>query len=80
MGVLEIVFGIALIVMAVFLIVAILLQDKQTSGLSGAIGGGSADTYYGKNKGSAKGKKLSTATTVVAIVFAVAVLAAYLFI
>lgn len=74
----ELVFGIVLLVLAVFLIVAVLMQDGQSKDLSGAITGNS-DTFFGKNgAATTKQKVLSTVTTVVAIIFAVAVLAMYI--
>ena len=73
----EIVLGIVLILASVFLIVAVLLQSSKSHRLSGTIAGG-AETFFGKTKGSSIDKKLSTLTTVVAIVFAVLVLVMYL--
>ena len=73
----EIVLGIVLILASIFLIVAVLLQSSKSHRLSGTIAGG-AETFFGKTKGSSLDKKLSTLTTVVAIVFAVLVLVVYL--
>ena len=56
----DILIGIILIVAAVFLIVAVLVQGGKDKGLSGAISGSSSDTYYGKNKGSSKLAKLTS--------------------
>jgi len=70
--------GIILIVAAVFLVGAVLMQSgKANNKLSGAIAGG-AETFFGKTKGSTIDKKLSKATTIVAIVFVVLVLVSYL--
>ncbi len=78
MGALEIVFGIVLLLMAGFLIVAVLLQTgKEKGGLSGAIAGG-ADTFFGKNGGDKKQKRLSRWTTIVAIAFVIVVIAMYI--
>lgn len=79
MNVINIVLGSLLMLCAIFLIVVVLLQDKAKRGLSGAIGGGTADTYFGKNKGGTQSKKLSKMTTVVSIVFSVLVVVTYLF-
>ncbi len=73
MGALEIIFGIALLVMALFLIVAVLLQSGKSEGLSGTIAGG-ADTFFGKNGGNSKEKLLAKITTIVAIVFVAVVI------
>ena len=74
----QIAIGIILIVAAVFLVGAVLMQSgKANNKLSGAIAGG-AETFFGKTKGSTIDKKLSKATTIVAIVFVVLVLISYL--
>ncbi len=74
------VLGIILLVFAVFLIVAIIIQsNKSEKGLSGAITGGSADTFYGRNKGKDKNKVLAIITIVVAALFIVSVLTVYVF-
>ena len=78
MGAIQYILGALLIVCAIFLTVVVLFQDKP-KGLSGAIGGGSSETYFGKNKGSSKEKKLSKLTTLVSIVFVVLVLVTFLF-
>ncbi len=72
----DIILGIILIVAALFLVVAILLQSGKSKGV-GAISGGSSETYFGKNKNKSLDKKLATLTTIVAIVFVVVVLVVY---
>ena len=75
----ETIIGIILIVASLFLVVAVLMQEgKGKKGLSGAITGG-ADDFFGKNQTSKKDRVLSKATTVVAIVFVVIVIVAYVF-
>ncbi len=76
MDVLNIVFGVLLLIAALFLIVAVLMQNGKSHGLSGAISGG-AETFFGKQKGSTIEKKLSKLTTIVAIIFVVIVLVVY---
>lgn len=76
MSTISIIFGSILLACALFLIVAVLLQDSQ-KGLSGAIAGGS-DTYYGKNKGKSNQKKLSKLTAIASIVFVVIALATFI--
>ena len=78
MGVLEIILAAVLHAIALFLVVAIILQDSKKHGLSGAIAGG-AETFFGKNKGKQVNKVLKRMTTIAAIVFAVIVFVAYLF-
>lgn len=71
------VIGIILIVAAIFLVVAVLMQHGKSHNLSGTIAGAS-ETFFGKSKSSTLDRKLQVLTTVVAIVFVVLVLAAYL--
>ena len=63
---------IVLIVMAVFLVVAVLLQEGKSQGL-GALEG-NTESYLGKGKSKKSGKKLSKLTTIIAIVFVVVIL------
>lgn len=78
MTVIQYILGAVLIVCAIFLTVVVLFQDKS-KGLSGAIGGGASETYFGKNKGSSKNKKLSKLTAIVSIVFTVLVFVTFIF-
>jgi preprotein translocase subunit SecG len=64
-----------LLVCALIIVVAVTFQ-KSNEGLSGTISGGS-ETYYGKDKSVQTGKKLFKITLIASIVFALAVLAAY---
>ena len=73
----QLAIGIILIVFAVFLVVAVLMQDGKSHNLSGAIAGG-AETFFGKSKAKDMNKWLSVATTVVAIAFTILVLVSYL--
>jgi preprotein translocase subunit SecG len=76
MTAIEIALGVVLMILSVFLVVAVLLQQDKDKKLSGTITGG-ADTYYGKGKGKSWDKILARATTVVAILFAILVVAMY---
>lgn len=78
MDYLYIVIGAVLLAAALFLIVAVLLQSGKGEGLSGSISGGSSETYFGKNKGKSRDKKLATLTIIVAIVFVLIVLAVFI--
>lgn len=73
MSTLSIVVGILLLVLALFLIVAVLMQQGKSHNLSGAIAGG-AETFFGKSKAQSMNKKLSLVTSIVAVVFVVVVL------
>ena len=76
-AIMQIAIGIILIIAAIFLIVAVLMQHGKSHNLSGTIAGG-AETFFGKTMGSTLDKKLSKLTTVVAIIFCVLVLISYL--
>ena len=76
MGVFEWVMGGALVVMAIFLLVVVLMQSGKDTRLSGTISG-SSDTYYGQNKGKSRDRVLSILTTIVAIIFVVLVVVFY---
>ena len=69
--------GILILISAVFLVVAVLMQSGSSKRLSGSISGG-AETFFGKNKGKTIDRMLGKLTNVVAIVFAVLVLASFL--
>ena len=58
------------VLLAIFLIAVVLLQEGKTSGLSGAISGG-ADTFLSKNKAKSWDAKLARWTKWVAIGFVV---------
>jgi preprotein translocase subunit SecG len=75
----EIILGIALMVLAVAIVILVLMQQGKDKKLSGAIAGG-ADTFFGKSKANDQGKFLSAITTVISIVFVGLVVAMYLFI
>lgn len=68
MSALQYVFGAVLIILAIFLIIVVLLQESRSAGLSGAISGG-ADTFFGKSKGRTMEQKLVKLTRFSAIVF-----------
>lgn len=66
-----------LLLSAAFIVVAVTMQKSNDEGLSGTIAGGS-ETYYGKDKSIRTGRLLNKWTLIVGIVFAVAVLVAYI--
>ncbi len=72
----EIALGIILMVAAVFLIIAVLMQSGKSHNLSGTIAGG-AETFFGKAKGKAADKLLSKLTTIIAVCFVVLVAVIY---
>lgn len=76
MDTINIVFGVLILIGALFLVIAVLMQNGKSHGLSGAIAGG-AETFFGKQKGATIEKRLSKMTTIVAIIFVLIVLASY---
>ena len=67
-----------MILLAIFLVVAVLMQSGKDNKLSGTIAGG-AETFFGKTKGKTIDRVLSKATTIVAIIFVILVLLVYVF-
>ena len=68
MSALQYVLGAVLIILAIFPIIVVLLQESRSAGLSGAISGG-ADTFFGKSKGRTMEQKLVKLTKISAIAF-----------
>ena len=73
----SVVIGILLILVALVMIVAVLLQSSERAGL-GAVSG-AAETFFGKNKAKGMDAKLALATKICAIAFvALSVLMMYI--
>ena len=68
MSALEIIIGILMILVSLFITFVIVLQEGSRSGSAGVITGG-ADTFLSKNKSRAAGAKLARWTSYVAIAF-----------
>ena len=64
----QIILGVLLGIVALLLVAVVMAQPGKDKGLSGAIGGGSSDTYFGKAKSVSKEKVLSTITVVLCVV------------
>ena len=69
MSVLTIVFTVIQLLSCVFLIVVVLLQSGKSSGLSGAVSGNSAETFFSKGKSKSLDATLARMTKWVGIVF-----------
>ncbi len=67
----QIVFGIVLILLALAIIFLVLVQESNQQGLSGAISGGSSESFFGKNKGRTDEAKKAFLTKILATVFMV---------
>ena len=70
MEILRIILTVIFILLSAVLVVLVLMQEGKSAGL-GAIGGGSSDTYWGKNKGRSKEANLARWTKILAILFIV---------
>ncbi len=68
MGVWKIILGISVIILSLFIIIIILLQQGHRAGITGAISGG-ADTFLSKNKARTFDATLARFTKYIAILF-----------
>ncbi len=68
MGVWKIILGISVIILSLFIIIVILLQQGHRAGITGAISGG-ADTFLSKNKARTFDATLARFTKYIAILF-----------
>ncbi|MBQ8568499.1 MAG: preprotein translocase subunit SecG [Oscillospiraceae bacterium] len=75
MSVIEIVCGIVLILMSIFLVAITLMQSQKQQGMTSAIGGTNNDSFYGKNSGNTREKALERLTKIVAVLFFLIVIA-----
>lgn len=66
----ELALGIILMVLAAIIVVLVLIQSGKEKSLSGTIAG-AGESFFSKNKGKTKEKRLSIVTTVFAIIFVV---------
>lgn len=64
----EIILGIAVILVSLVIIAVVLLQQGHRAGINGAISGG-ADTFLSKNKARTADARLSRMTKYIAILF-----------
>lgn len=72
----DIIFGGALIVLAIAISVLVMLQKSKDKQLSGAIAGG-MDNFLGGSKGDKKDKLFSTLTAILSVVFGIVVIVMY---
>ncbi len=71
MGALEITITVIQLLACLAIIVIVLMQSGKSAGLSGAIGGGSGETFLSKNKAKTLDARLARMTKWVAVVFIV---------
>ena len=75
MDTLRLIFTIIQLLASLFLIAVVLLQSGKSNGLSGAVSGGSAETFFSKGKSKSLDATLARMTKWVGIVFVVLTLA-----
>lgn len=71
MDALKVILTVVYILVCVAIMVLVLMQDSKNQGLSGALAGGSGNSYWSKNKGRSKEGILNKVTIVLGIVFVV---------
>ncbi len=69
----TILFSILILLSSLALIISVLLQESKSEGL-GAIGGGSTNSLWGKNRGTSYEDMLKRITTVSAVIFIISAL------
>lgn len=75
MGTVGIICGVLLIISSLVIVFVVLAQDSNDQGgLTSAIGGGSNESFYGKNGSRTKEAKLNRITKICAVVFFIATL------
>lgn len=79
MEILEVILTILEVIASVVLILVVLFQSGKEAGLSGAITGGSQDTYLNKNKNGSLDKMLASATKWIALVWVLLTLSLSMF-
>ncbi len=77
MSVPEIIVGVLILIFAIIIIAAILLQEGRRAGINGAISGG-ADTFLSKNKARSVDAFLSRWTKIITIIFILLVVLAFI--
>ena len=68
---LQIIITVIQLLSCVVIVAAVLFQSGKSSGLSGAIGGGSSDTFMARNKSKSLDARLARLTKWLAVVFVV---------
>lgn len=65
--IIEIILTVVEVLVSIALVAVVLLQSGKEAGLSGAISGGNAETYLGKNKAGSLDQKLASWTKWIAL-------------
>jgi len=80
MTIIQIIASIMLLISSVVLIIIVLSQHGRSAYLGGAIAGGAAESFLGKNKGRTLDAKLTKVTKYIAIFFVVLTVAINIFV
>lgn len=67
--VVNVISGILLVIASLAIIAVVIVTDTRNSGINSAIGGGSSDTFFGKNSANTKEAKLDRITKICVGVF-----------
>lgn len=69
MAAVHIIFGILLVVASLAIILVVLFTNTRNSGINSAIGGGSSDSFFGKNASNTREAKIQNLTAVMVGIF-----------
>ncbi len=78
MDAIQIVLGVAILLVSVAIVFLVILQQSQRTGLNSTIGGGS-DTFLAKNKSRTAEARLARLTKILTVMFFVLVVVANVF-
>ncbi len=78
MDAIQIVLGVAILLISVGLVFLVMLQESQRTGLNTTIGGGN-DTFLSKNKSRSAEARLARLTKILTVMFFVLVVVANIF-
>lgn len=70
MSAIQIILGIALIIISVIIVILVMMQESKAE-LSGAIAGGVSESFFGKNKGRTKEAQMKRLTIIFGSLFGV---------
>jgi preprotein translocase subunit SecG len=71
MSIIQIIASVMLFISSVILVIIVLSQHGRSAYLGGAIAGGAAESFLGKNKGRTLDAKLTKVTKYIAILFVI---------
>lgn len=69
MSTVEVIMGALLLISCLIIVIVVLMQESKDQGLTSAVGGGSADTFFSKNESRTKEARLNRWTKFAAFLF-----------